>query len=352
MSEHLSAATTAPRTTERPVTGAGGHAEPVESAAGPRVVRTIAVLRKELRPSRAAGLRIGFVPTMGALHQGHLSLIEAARQRCDLVVVSVFVNPTQFDEQADLLAYPHTEERDAALARRAGADLLFAPAPSEIYRPGFSTTVEVHGLTDRLEGDVRGKGHFRGVSTVVCKLLNIVSPEIAYFGQKDAQQAAVIRRMVADLDIDVQIETMPTIREPDGLAMSSRNVRLAPAQREQALALHAALCATEALADDGERCGGRLIEEATRTLASFGVQPEYVALVHPDSFEDLDRLEAAGLMLLAARIGETRLIDNVVLWAGAGADGQPLAAVQGPQERHDSKDPNARKGAVIARCSA
>lgn len=292
-----------------------------EPHGGLRVVRTIAALRGELAPGRATGLTIGLVPTMGALHAGHLSLIEAARSRCDIVVVTLFVNPAQFDEQADLLAYPRDEDRDAALAAQAGADLLFAPSPQEIYRPGFSSAVEVHGLTDRLEGAMRGKEHFRGVTTVVCKLLNIARPDVAYFGRKDAQQAAVIRRMVADLDIETRIETMPTIREPDGLAMSSRNVRLAPAEREQALALHAALRSAERLAAEGERCCARLIEEARRTMAAYGVQPEYVALVEPDSFEDLGRLDAAGLLLIAARVGQTRLIDNLALWA---TDRSPL----------------------------
>jgi pantoate--beta-alanine ligase len=319
MSQSLSAATTAPR-------ASGSH------ATGPRILRTVAEVREELRAARRAGMRIGLVPTMGALHQGHCSLIEAARRRCDLVVVSVFVNPTQFDEQSDLLAYPREEARDAALAGRAGADILFAPPPREIYRPGFATTVEVHGLTDRLEGAARGKDHFRGVTTVVCKLLHIVAPEIAYFGRKDAQQAAVIARMVADLDIATEIETMPIVREPDGLAMSSRNVRLSAAEREQALALHAALCAAERLAADGECSGERLIEEAQRTLADFSVTPEYVALVDRESFEDIDRLDPAGLLLIAARIGQTRLIDNLLL--------------NHPQNLKD------REGAVIATCSA
>ncbi|MGA8353595.1 MAG: pantoate--beta-alanine ligase [Solirubrobacteraceae bacterium] len=280
-----------------------------------RTVRTIAELRSELAPGRAAGATIGLVPTMGALHQGHLSLIEAARLRCDFVVVTLFVNPTQFDEQSDLLAYPRDEEQDAALAARAGADLLFAPSPDEIYKRGFASSVEVRGLTDRLEGAMRGKDHFRGVTTVVCKLLNIARPDIAYFGQKDAQQAAVIRRMVIDLDMEVQIETMPIVREPDGLAMSSRNVRLSETEREQALALYAALCAAQRLAAAVERSAGRLIEEAQRTLASYGVRPEYVALVDPESFEELDRVDAVGLMLIAARVGQTRLIDNLALWA-------------------------------------
>lgn len=280
---------------------------------GLRIVRTIAALRSELSPGRAAGLTVGLVPTMGALHAGHLSLIQAARSRCDVVVVSLFVNPTQFDEQTDLAAYPRTEDADAALAAQAGADLLFAPSPLEIYRPGFSSSVEVHGLTDRLEGAMRGKEHFRGVTTIVCKLLNIARPDVAYFGRKDAQQAAVIRRMVADLDMDVQIETLPIVREPDGLAMSSRNVRLSAAERERALGLHAALRAAEALAASGERSAARLTEEARRVLAHFLVSPEYVALVDPESFEDLDRLNPTGLMLVAARVGQTRLIDNLTL---------------------------------------
>jgi pantoate--beta-alanine ligase len=282
---------------------------------GLRVVRTIAELGSELASGRAARLTIGLVPTMGALHRGHLSLIEAARSRCEIVVVTLFVNPTQFDEQADLLAYPRNEDRDVSLASQAGADLLFVPSTQEIYRPGFSSVVEVHRLTDRLEGAMRGKEHFRGVTTIVCKLLNIVRPDIAYFGQKDAQQAAVIRRMVADLDIDTQIETMPIVRERDGLAMSSRNVRLSAAERKRALGLHAALCAAQRLAAAGERSAPRLIEQAQRTLASFSVAPEYVALVDPESFEDLDRLDAAGLMLIAAKVGQTRLIDNLALWA-------------------------------------
>jgi pantoate--beta-alanine ligase len=319
MSQSLSAATTAQRASE-------------SHATGPRILRTVAEAREELGTARRAGLRIGLVPTMGALHPGHLSLIEAARRRCDLVVVSVFVNPTQFDEQSDLLAYPRDEARDAALAGQAGADILFAPSPQEIYRPGFATTVEVHGLTDRLEGAARSKSHFRGVTTVVCKLLHIVAPDIAYFGRKDAQQAAVIARMVADLDIATEIETMPIVREPDGLAMSSRNVRLSAAEREQALALHAALCAAERLAADGECSGERLIEEAQRMLADFSVTPEYVALVDRKSFEDIDRLDPAGLLLVAARIGQTRLIDNLLL--------------NHPQNLKD------REGAVITTCSA
>jgi pantoate--beta-alanine ligase len=255
---------------------------------------------------------------MGALHDGHLSLIRSAHRQCDVVVVSLFVNPTQFDEQADLAAYPRQEQRDAELAWQAGADLLFAPAPEEIYKPGFATFVEVQGLTDRLEGAVRGRGHFRGVTTVVCKLLNIVRPEMAFFGQKDAQQVAVIKRMVADLDIDVEVKTLPTVREHDGLAMSSRNARLQPHERRQAISLSQALSAAERLADGGEHSGRRLLAAAREVLDAHDVQPEYLELVDRESFEALVDLRDVGLLVVAARIGQTRLIDNVLLLRAPG----------------------------------
>jgi pantoate--beta-alanine ligase len=266
-------------------------------------------------------------------------------------VVSVFVNPTQFDEQADLLAYPRDLERDAGLAAEAGADLVFAPMPEEIYPPGFCTTVEVHGLTDRLEGAVRGSEHFAGVSTVVCKLLNIVSPEVAFFGQKDAQQVAVVQRMVADLDIDVEVVTMPTVRERDGLAMSSRNARLSAEERQRALALYTGLTAAQRLADDGERSARALIAAAERAMAQMDVQPEYAALVDGESFEDMEVLDHEALMLVAARIGQTRLIDNLLL--------QPVAAALSPAaERPLRQQPKQKtknhpdQGKAIAACSA
>lgn len=316
-----------------------------------QICGTISALREELRAHRAAGCTIGLVPTMGALHEGHLSLIAAARERCDVVVVSVFVNPTQFDEQADLLAYPRDLERDAALAADAGADLVFAPEPDEVYPPGFCTTVQVHGLTDRLEGAVRGSGHFAAVSTVVCKLLNIVAPQLAFFGQKDAQQVAVVRRMVADLDIDVEIATMPTMRESDGLAMSSRNARLTAQERRDALALHTALTAAQRLADGGERSGRALIAAAERAMAGMGVQPEYIALVDGESFADVDVLDEQALMVLAARIGQTRLIDNLMLRPAAAsfspAAGHPLRQ----QQKQKTKTQNPAQGEAIAACS-
>ncbi len=205
------------------------------------IVRTTAELREALRPARRAERTIGLVPTMGALHAGHLSLIDAARESCEVVVVSLFVNPTQFNDTADLERYPRTEARDAALIADHGGDLLFAPSPDEVYPDGFATTVAVSGLTEPLEGVHRGVGHFSGVTTVVAKLLNMVGPQAAFFGQKDAQQALVVQRMARDLDFPVRIEICPTVREADGLALSSRNVHLTRDDRERASALHRAL---------------------------------------------------------------------------------------------------------------
>jgi pantoate--beta-alanine ligase len=297
-----------------------------------KTVRAVGELRSVLEPVRAAQRAIatgpgvvtgtdgaaptstiGLVPTMGALHEGHLSLIRRAREQCDTVVVSLFVNPAQFDERADLDRYPRHEEHDARLAEQAGADILFAPAVDEVYPQGFSTFVEVAGLTDRLEGAVRGAEHFRGVTTVVTKLLNMVQPDMAYFGQKDAQQVAVIRRLVADLNLPVGIEVCPTVREPDGLAMSSRNARLRPEERARAVALLRALHAADELAAEGERAADALLGQARLEMETFGVAPEYVALVHPDTLEPLQRLSEPALLVIAARMGDTRLIDNAIL---------------------------------------
>jgi pantoate--beta-alanine ligase len=276
-------------------------------------LRTVGELRAALEPARRAGRAIGLVPTMGALHAGHLSLIATARSQCEVVVVSLFVNPSQFDEHADLDRYPRQEDRDRGLAERAGADLLFAPTPEEVYPAGFSTSVEVLGLTDRLEGAVRGPSHFRGVTTVVTKLLNMAVPDVAYFGQKDAQQAIVIRRLVQDLNLPVRIEACPTVREPDGLAMSSRNAHLLPEERARARALHTALSAAATTASGGERSAERLVRVARATMASFDVEPEYLALVSPDTLEPVARLDEPALLAVAARVGSTRLIDNVTL---------------------------------------
>jgi pantoate--beta-alanine ligase len=230
------------------------------------------------------------------------------------VVVSLFVNPAQFNEYADLECYPRQEDRDGSLAAQAGADLLFAPSVEEVYPPGFSTSVEVLGLTDRLEGAVRGAAHFRGVTTVVTKLLNMVAPDVAYFGQKDAQQMIVLRRLVEDLNLAVRIEGCPTVREPDGLAMSSRNVRLSAGERARALALHDALAAAAAAVSRGERSADALIRAAREAMILLEVEPEYLALVSPDTLESVSYLEQPALLAVAALVGTTRLIDNVTLY--------------------------------------
>jgi pantoate--beta-alanine ligase len=280
-----------------------------------RTVRAVAELRLALAPARRAGETIGLVPTMGALHDGHLSLIRRARRECDVVVVSLFVNPAQFDERADLERYPRDERRDAELAADCGADVLFAPPVEEVYPGGFATFVEVVGLTDRLEGTARGAEHFRGVCTVVAKLLGMSLPDVAYFGQKDAQQLVVIRRMAADLNLPVRIQSCPTVREPDGLAMSSRNARLSAAQRERALALSEALQAAGRSAAEGEREADVLVAAAREAMLARGVEPEYAQLVDPETLEQCEQLGREALLLLAARIGETRLIDNALLRA-------------------------------------
>lgn len=278
-----------------------------------RTVRTVAELRSALAPARREGLVIGLVPTMGALHDGHLSLLHRARERCDVVVVSLFVNPSQFNERADLERYPRDERRDAELAAAAGADVLFAPSVEEVYPAGFATSVEVLGLTERLEGAARGAEHFRGVATVVTKLLCMALPDVAYFGQKDAQQVLVIRRLASDLNLPVAIEALPTVREPDGLAMSSRNALLSDEERARALALPAALDAARTLAGEGERSAQALLEAARAAMLPFDVEPEYVALVEPDTLEPIATLSGDALLALAARVGAVRLIDNTML---------------------------------------
>jgi pantoate--beta-alanine ligase len=277
-------------------------------------LRTIAEIRDHVAAARATGSNIGLVPTMGALHDGHLALMRAAREQCDEVVASLFVNPAQFDEASDLAAYPRDEARDAELAAGAGVDVLFAPSADAIYRPGFSTTVTVSGLTDRLEGAIRGPGHFAGVCTIVTKLFNIVAPDIAYFGAKDAQQVAVVRRMAADLDLPVRIEVVQTVREPDGVALSSRNARLSLEERERAVALSEALLAAEAVARDGAADPAAAVRDAaSRALAARDVEPEYLELVDADDFTVSEQPSGRVLLVLAARIGATRLIDNAAL---------------------------------------
>ncbi|HET9198744.1 MAG TPA: pantoate--beta-alanine ligase [Solirubrobacterales bacterium] len=278
-------------------------------------LRTKAELRSVLRDARRAGQTIGLVPTMGFLHEGHLSLIRAARAECDLVAMSLFVNPTQFGPGEDLDRYPRDEERDLRLAAEAGADLVFAPPVEEVYAPGAATAVEVAGpLTGVLDGDPerRGPEHFRGVTTVVAKLFNLVDPDVAYFGQKDAQQALVIRRMARDLDFPVRIEVLPTVREPDGLAMSSRNAYLEPADRERATALSRALAAADRGARADSLAAG--LAAARAELAAAAIEPEYLEARDAETLEPVDRLgERPVLVAVAARVGAARLIDNVLI---------------------------------------
>jgi pantoate--beta-alanine ligase len=278
-----------------------------------KLLRTVADLRAALAPHRRAGDRIGLVPTMGAFHEGHLALMRHARDTCDVVVVSLFVNPSQFRPGEDLAAYPRDEERDAAVAAERGVDLFFAPLLETVYPEGFATTVAVAGLTEPLEGEARGPEHFHGVTTVVCKLLNMVAPGVAFFGQKDGQQAAVVRRMVRDLDFPVEIEVLPTVREPDGLALSSRNAYLEPAERERAIALHRALEAVEQAVARGERDPDAVRAAALAAMAPFDVDPEYLALVRPDTLAPVDAVEGDVLVAVAARLGPTRLIDNTLI---------------------------------------
>lgn len=275
-----------------------------------RIVRTIDELRGVLEPRRREGARVGLVPTMGYFHEGHLSLMRRAREACDVVVVSLFVNPTQFNDPADLEAYPRDETRDAAMAQSAGVDLLFAPDAGEMYRRDATTAIVVGGVSEPLEGESRGPEHFRGVATVVAKLLNIVQPGIVYFGQKDAQQALVVRRMVRDLDFPVRIEVCPTVREPDGLAMSSRNVRLSATARAQALALKHGLDAAAAAIARGERDASKVEQRARDEMKMFRVEPEYFAVVSTETLAPLRTLKGEVLLAVAAKVGGVRLIDN------------------------------------------
>ena len=280
-----------------------------------RTVRTVAELREALAPERRAGRGIGLVPTMGFFHDGHLSLMRRARADNDVLVVSLFVNPAQFGPGEDLEAYPRDEARDAALADAEGVDLLFAPAVEEVYPDGFDTTVTVAGLTETLEGDEaqRGAEHFAGVTTVVTKLFNMVAPDVAYFGQKDAQQALVIRKLVRDLDIPVRIEVCPTIRDEDGLALSSRNAYLSAEERERALALSRALRAAQAAVEGGIVDAAAVVAAAREELDRAGVQPDYLQLRSAQDLSPVERVNGSTLLAVAARVGRARLIDNAIL---------------------------------------
>jgi pantoate--beta-alanine ligase len=276
-----------------------------------RTIRTVAEMRAWVGNVRNEGRSVALVPTMGAFHAGHHSLMRAAREEQDSVVVSLFVNPAQFNDTHDLAAYPRTEANDAAEAAELGVDVLFAPAVSEIYPDGFATTVQVTGLSEVFEGAERGPQHFAGVCTVVNKLFNIVAPDVAYFGQKDAQQVAVVKRMVRDLDMNVRVEVLPTVREPDGLALSSRNVRLSEADRVRALGLSRALNAAAAAVAAGERDADAIRVAATAELGDL--EAEYLASVDPVTFAPLRTVSARTLVAIAAQVGPVRLIDNIVL---------------------------------------
>jgi len=281
-----------------------------------KTIRTIDELRAELRQPRRDGRRIGLVPTMGAFHEGHLSLMRRARRDCGVVVVSLFVNPTQFNDRDDLRAYPRDEARDATLAAQAGVDILFAPAVEEMYPPGFATTVSVGGLTEVLEGAHRGRGHFDGVTTIVTKLFNAASPDVAFFGQKDAQQARVIGRLVRDLDMPVQIELCPTVREPDGLALSSRNQLLSRDERVRAASIHRALDAIQRAVAAGERNPASARAQALGELESSGIEPDYLELVASDTLAPVSEIDHEVLAVVAARVGAIRLIDNELIHNG------------------------------------
>jgi pantoate--beta-alanine ligase len=277
------------------------------------VAQRISDVRREVAAARQRGRRVALVPTMGALHAGHASLLAAARADGGCVVASIFVNPTQFGPGEDFTKYPRPLDRDLAACAREGVDLVFTPTAYEMYPSGFATTIRVTGMSEKMCGAFR-PGHFDGVCTVVAKLLTIVRPDAAYFGEKDAQQLAIVRRMVADLNLPVEIRGCPLIREPDGLALSSRNVHLSPTERGQALALSAALAEAREALLAGERDGARLGARVRgRLAAAEGVDLQYVAVVDPDTLDDLARIGRQVLVAVAAKVGTTRLIDNVLL---------------------------------------
>jgi pantoate--beta-alanine ligase len=278
-----------------------------------KICYTVEDIREACRGERSGGGRLGFVPTMGALHEGHLSLVRAARDCCDVVAASIFVNPTQFGPNEDLAKYPRAFERDRGLLEKEGVELLFAPSVEEMYPAGAVSWVTVEGLSDRLDGRSR-PGHFRGVTTVVAKLFHVVEPDAAFFGQKDAAQVAIIRRMVRDLKFPVEIVACPIMREADGLAMSSRNAYLAPLQRRQATVLYRALMRVKERWGAGERDAARLVAVGCEEIArEKSVRLDYFEMVDSDSLDPVEKAGDGALVAVAAFVGETRLIDNVVL---------------------------------------
>lgn len=303
------------------------------------VARTVADLREALLAARTGNKRIGFVPTMGAFHAGHLHLMHTAREECDVTVVSLFVNPTQFGDPADLAAYPRNDARDEEMANNAGVDVMFAPTLHEMYPSGYDALVEVGGVTEPLEGKARGLAHFRGVTTVVAKLFNIVQPHAAYFGQKDAQQVAVIRQMIRDLNFPIELVVCPTMREADGLAMSSRNTRLNAEARVQAVALSESLHGILAMIASGNSDTASLLLEARARLHARGIPDgdiEYLEAVDNITLQPVAALgDAPVLFAIAARVGGVRLIDNVVFdESSSGANGIAGASTLAPTSRN------------------
>jgi pantoate--beta-alanine ligase len=280
-------------------------------------IATIAEMKAACRQVTRNGKTLGFVPTMGALHEGHLSLVRASKARCDVTAVSIFVNPLQFGPAEDLDKYPRTMERDTALLEQLGADLLFTPGVEEMYPAGAQTYVLVEGLSNKLDGASR-PGHFRGVATVVAKLFEIVRPDFAFFGRKDAAQVAVLRKLVNDLDMDVEIVVCPIAREKDGLAMSSRNAYLTSEQRQQATVLYRSLLRVQAAVDHGERDSAKLIEIGKQVIANeAGAKLDYFAIVGLDTLDPVADVSHCALVAVAAYVGATRLIDNILITASS-----------------------------------
>jgi pantoate--beta-alanine ligase len=278
-----------------------------------RTVTTIAGMKAAVAEMRGKRRTIGFVPTMGYLHEGHLSLVRECRKRADITVVSIFVNPLQFGPHEDFRQYPRDPERDAVLLEKESVDILFLPENREMYPEGYGTSVEVAGLQEKLCGRSR-PGHFKGVATVVLKLFNIVGPDYAFFGQKDAQQVVILQRMVEDLNADVDIRAMPIIRDPDGLAMSSRNAYLSPKERGAALVLSKSLDEAHRMFEKGERAAGPIRERISNTIAAEPLSRiDYIEIIDPSSLEPVERIDGEALVALAVYVGKTRLIDNTTL---------------------------------------
>jgi pantoate--beta-alanine ligase len=286
------------------------------SQSNPRVISYVPELRAAIAALRRAGKRIGLVPTMGALHEGHLSLVRASKSECDATVVSIYVNPSQFGPNEDFSKYPRTLEADLELLASCGTELVFTPQNADMYPMGFASWVEIGAVAEPLEGQCR-PGHFRGVATVVLKLFNLVQADVAYFGQKDYQQAAVIRRMVADLNVPIEVRICPIVREPDGLAMSSRNRYLSPAARRRALALWRSLTRAGELVAAGERDAKKIVAEMRQIiLTADDARIDYVAVVDPETLQHVESVGDSALALLAVKIENTRLIDNCLLVRG------------------------------------